>query len=397
VLDELRAVHWSLALALFAGGAALTAILLLLVIGGGGSGAIVKQRPSRYGIRIGAGGTAATGRRSSPRREAESPPAERLPRPTIPELVGQRFMVGLQGVGPTAALLSDVRKGEVGGVVLFPEGASPAATSAVVAKLQRAAVSGGNPRLLVATDQEGAVKRFEPAPPKPLSTLSPQGAFIEGERTGVFLKRYGINVDLAPVVDLGRPGSFIAEQGRTISPNPGRVTGIALQFVGGLESNVMPVAKHFPGLGGASTDTDEGESVVESGLRASLMPYEGLIGSHVPAIMLSTAIYTTVDESNGAAWSRRIVDGLLRHRLGFRGLTISDDLSSKGVAASLPVAQAFVESAEAGVDMLMVANPESFRDSHDAVLAAARAGRISGSNLISSYDRILTAKERYAR
>jgi beta-N-acetylhexosaminidase len=399
VLDELRAVHWSLALALFAGGAALTAILLLLVIGGGGSGATVKQRPSRYRVRIGAGGTAATGRRSSPRREAESPPAERLPRPTIPALVGQRFMVGLRGVGPTAALLSDVRKGEVGGLVLFPEGALPAATAAAVARLQRAARVGDNPPLLIATDQEGGpVRRFESGPPsKPLSALSPQAAFTEGERTAIFLHRCGVNVDLAPVVDLGLRGSFIAEQGRTISSDPNEVTAVALQFVHGLESNVMPVAKHFPGLGGASTNTDEGKSVVESGLRASLMPYEALIGSEVPAIMLSTAIYTTVDESNGAAWSRRIVAGLLRHRLGFRGLTISDDLSSKGVAASLPVAQAFVDSARAGVDVLMAADPDSFRDAHDAVLAAARAGRISGSNLISSYDRILTAKERYAR
>ncbi len=394
MLDDLRAVPWPTALALFAGGAAATAILLILVAGSGGGSAATLKRSVHPRIRT--GGEAAAVRRR-PKREAESPPTERV---SVARMVGQRFMVGLRGMEPSSVLLGDVRRGEIGGVVLFPEGASPAATGAAVARLEHAAAAGGEPPLLIATDQEGGqVKRFPGGPPKkPLSALSAETALREGQATGIFLRRCGIDVDLAPVVDLGLPGSFIAEQGRTISANPNTVTRIALAFAGGLgQVRTMPVAKHFPGLGGALTNTDEGRSVVESGLSSSLKPYAALIGSGIPAIMLSTAIYTKLDPSHGAAWSGKVVGGLLRHRLGFHGLAISDDLSSHGVADTLPIPEAVTESARAGVDMLMVAEPEWFRPAYRAVLRAAEEGRVSERNLVSSYERILRAKERFGR
>ncbi len=395
MLDELREVPWPAALALFLGGAAVTAILLILVIGSGSGSAATGKGHELRPLR--AGGEAGAVRRR-PKREDESPPVERRQLPSVARMVGQRFMVGLRGVAPTPALLGDARRGEIGGVVLFPEGASPSATGAAVAKLQHAAAAGGNPPLLIATDQEGAVKRFDGAPPKPLSKLSAQTALTEGQRTGFFLRRYGIDVDLAPVVDLGLPGSFIAEQGRTISAHPGAVTRVAAAFAGGLgQVRAMAVAKHFPGLGSASTNTDEGRSVVEAGLGSSLKPYKALIGRGIPAIMLSTAIYTRLDPSHGAAWSRKVVTGLLRHRLGFQGLAISDDLSSKGVEASLPIATAATESAEAGVDILMIVGPEWLHPAHDAVLRAAEEARISEQDLTASYERIVRAKQRFGR
>jgi beta-N-acetylhexosaminidase len=395
VLDELRTVPWPAAVALFLGGAASMAILLVLVIGSGSGSAATRNGHRPHRLRT--AGEASAARARPKAREAESPPAER---PSIARMAGQRFMVGLRGVEPSQALLADARRGAIGGAVLFPEGASPAAVKTAVAKLQQAAEAGDNPRLLIATDQEGGpVKRFQDAPPhKPLSSLSSYAALREGQMTGIFLRRYGINVDLAPVVDLGLPESFMTKERRTISSNPDEVTKIASAFDDGLEANAMPVAKHFPGLGGASTNTDEGRTVVEAGLASSLKPYKALIYGNVPAIMLSTAIYATLDPSHGAAWSRRIVGGLLRREMGFRGLAISDDLSSAGVADSLPsVGAAAIDSAKAGVDIVMIADPESFPSAYEALLSAAEKGRISEQNLTSSYDRILLAKERFAR
>lgn len=397
MLDELRSVPWPVAVALFLGGAAVAAIMLILVAGSGGSSAATQKRAPRH-ARIQIGGEAAAARRK-PQREAESPPSEPV---SVARMVGQRFMVGLRGVEPTATLRADVRRGEIGGVVLFPEGASPAATGAAVAGLQRAALAGGNPPLLIATDQEGGeVKRFPGGPPrKPLSELSEGAALREGEATGSYLREYGIDVDLAPVVDLGLSNSFVTKQHRTISANPNTVARIAGAFAGGLEqTGVMPVAKHFPGLGSASINTDEAKSVVTAGLRRSLEPYRFLIQRGIPiGIMLSTAIYTQLDDRNGAAWSPAVVGRLLRHELGFGGLAISDDLASAGVADSLPsVGEAVTDSAKAGVDVVMVVNPDSFRSAHDALLRAAEEGRISKSNLYSSYERILVAKKGLAR
>jgi beta-N-acetylhexosaminidase len=388
VLDELRSVPWQTALALFVGGAA-AAILLALVINSGGGSAVTVKAPQANGKAVGGkpGGNVVPAK-----REAESPPGEAL---SIPRMVGQRFMVGLREAAPSARLLQDARRGEIGGVLMFAENSTPAAVGAAAAKLQAAAAAGNNPPLLIAIDQEGGpVNRFRQGPPHtPLSSLSPDAALREGAATGSYLRRYGINVDLAPVVDLGLPGSFMTEEGRTISADPKEVTSVALGFVGGLEqANVMPVAKHFPGLGPASVNTDEGRSVVETGVGRSLQPYRALIGSQIPAIMISTAIYTKLDPSHDAAWSGKIVEGLLRRKLGFNGVVISDDLSTAGVAESLPIPAAVTAAAEAGVDVLMVGEPNSFRPAREAVLKAAEEGRISKQNLVSSYERILFAK-----
>jgi beta-N-acetylhexosaminidase len=389
VLDELRAVPWPVAVALFVGGAAVTVVLLILIIGGDDGSAHVSGHVIRLRPQLGREAAVAS---RPPRREAESPPRERV---SVARMVGQCIMVGLHGVEPTPALLADAHEGEIGGVVLFPEGASPTAAGAAVDALQRAALAGGNKPLLVATDQEGQIKRFAAGPPKPLSELSPDAALAEGQATGSYLREYGVNVDLAPVVDLGAEGSFMAAEQRTISADPRTVADVAAAFSLGMQqARVMPVAKHFPGLGGASTNTDEAKSVVTGDLDSSLVPYRELIADSVPAIMLSTAFYTKLDPKHGAAWSRRIVEGLLRRELGFRGLTISDDLSSAGVAASLPsVGEAATDSAEAGVDIVMIASPEDFPAAHEALMSAAEEGAISRRDLRSSYKRILAAKD----
>jgi beta-N-acetylhexosaminidase len=394
VLDELRSVPGRTALAFFAGGA-VVAILLALVIDSGGSAATPKTAKRGPNVVVVRSGHHRKSRRNQVplQTEAESPPREAV---SIPRLVGQRFIVGLREADPSAALLQDARRGEIGGVLIFAENSTPAAVGAAAARLQRAARAGNNPPLLIATDQEGGpVKRFPAGPPDAeLSSLSAAGALREGRATGSYLREYGIDTDFAPVVDLGLPGSFIAAQGRTISSDPRRVARVAGAFSSGLSQTVvMPVAKHFPGLGGAPVNSDEGRSVVEAGVGASLIPYEALISKGIPAIMISTAIYTKLDPSNGASWSRKIVGGLLRGKLGFRGLAISDDLSTAGVAASLSTPAAVVASAAAGVDMLMVGEPDSFRSAYEAVLKAAGEGRISPRNLSASYRRIRSAKE----
>jgi beta-N-acetylhexosaminidase len=370
-------------------------VLLLILVFGVDSKAEMRLRaaPTPDARRSGSG--AAAGLATVTRDPAAKGRTGAAAAPSLAALVGQRFMVGLRSPAPSSSLLADVRKGEIGGIVIFTEGSSPADVRSAVARLRAAAAAGRRPPLLVATDQEGGeVKRLPGPPDRPLSGLSPSSAQTEGARTGSYLREYGIDVDLAPVVDLGSPESFIAEQGRTISANPARVATVAQGFVAGLVSTrVMPVAKHFPGLGGAVVNTDEAKSVVGPPPAAALLPYRRLIAGGLPAVMLSTAYYPSLDPARAAAWSPRIVEGLLRDRLGFRGLAITDTLSSPGVEQSLPVPAATVAAAEAGADMLMIDEPESFRRAYEALLGAAESGRVPRRNLTASYRRILTAKK----
>jgi beta-N-acetylhexosaminidase len=391
VLEDLRGVRWHVALALVAGGA-LTALALALVLDSGGGSAA----PPRVTVSSRAAPAGAT--REAPsalKREAESPAGATV---SISRMVGQRFMVGLREPMPSPALLADARRGELGGIVVFTEEFGPTHVKSAINALQGAAKAGSNPPLLIAIDQEGGeVKRLPGPPDQPLSTLSPAAALREGSATGRYLRSYGVNVDLAPVVDLGLSTSFM--KSRTISAKPAKVAAVATEFAGGLEqTGVLPVAKHFPGLGSATHNTDEERSVVEAEVNQSLIPYRDLIARvHPTGVMVSTAIYTKLDPDNGAAWSRKIVSGVLRHRLGFEeGLVFSDALSSDGVAQTLPVTEAVTKAAAAGVDLILV-EAESFHPARDAVVRVAKEGQIPKQNLTSSYARILQAKEKFAR
>lgn len=320
----------------------------------------------------------------------------RLPPAALEKLVGQRFMVGLRGIVVQGALLEDARKGMIGGVVLFPEGAGEAEVARAAAELQAAARRGGNPPLLIATDQEGGpVKRFPQGPPlRRLSGMNPTQALAEGRRTGAYLRELRINTNLAPVVDLGLPNSFIARQGRTISADPHKVGEIGGAFATGQQQTLtLAVAKHFPGLGHASVNTDLQRTEVTAGVSRSLIPFRELIRTGVKGVMVSTAAYRTLDPAHGAAWSRKIVTGLLRRKLGFDGLVFSDDLSSMGVHEWMSTPAAAEAAAEAGVDVLLIGEPDSFRPAFRAVVRAAKEAGLKRQELEHSYRRIVAAKE----
>lgn len=372
------------ALALVLGGA-VSVVVALLIINSGSSRAGTESRTIRIQGRV-----------------VSVPPARRgsgdahLPAAALEKLVGQRFMVGLRGTAVQSALLEDARKGMIGGVLLFPEGAGGAEVSRATAELQAAARQGGNPPLLIATDQEGGpVKRFPQGPPlRGLSDTDVAQALTEGQRTGGYLRDMQINTNLAPVVDLGLPESFIAQEGRTISADPHKVGKIGGAFAAGLQQTLtLAVAKHFPGLGHATVNTDLHRTEVTAGVSRSLIPFRELIKTGVKGVMVSTAAYRSLDPAHGAAWSRKIVTGLLRRKLGFGGLVFSDDLSTDGVHEWMSTPAAAKAAAKAGVDILMIGEPNSFRPAFRAVVSAARKGALKPRQLSASYRRIAAAKE----
>ncbi len=234
----------------------------------------------------------------------------------------------------------------------------------------------------------------------PPEIKDPGAAEKEGLATGRYLRGLGINVNLAPVLDLGLTGSFVAQQGRTFSSNPGIVAALGNGFASGLiAGGVGATAKHFPGLGHATADTDTGRSVVKGQDQQDLVPFGQAIDNQ-PAnqflVMLSTAIYPNYDAHNPAAWSPKIVQGLLRHQLHFEGVAITDDLSSKGVQSMMSTPEAAVAAARAGADEILIGNPNEFRTSYDALLQAARQGQLSSGSLKAAHQRIQALKRKVA-
>jgi beta-N-acetylhexosaminidase len=318
---------------------------------------------------------------------------------TLEELVGQRLMVRMTG-SATPELVELARRGEIGGVILFPpRGAEPGALSGEVERLQRAASSGGNPPLLVAVDQEGGpIKRLPAGPPdRSPAQLGAAGdeaaARAEGVTTAEFLHPVGVNVDLAPVLDVPAPGSFVAD--RAFGTDPATVSRIGVAFAEGLAAGgVAATAKHFPGLGTATANTDLGPSVVESPrgeLRDAMAPFRAAVESGIGLVMLSNATYVELDPNAPAGVSGRVVREL-RDRLGFDGVVITDDLLAGAIAAVLSPPDAAVEAARAGADVLLFARATDPGEITRALVRVAREGKLDRAALEASYRRIAALK-----
>lgn len=325
--------------------------------------------------------------------------------PTYAQLVGQKLMVAMTGTTPSAALLDRIKLGQVGGVILFGTNITDAAhLAALTAKLRGAATAGGQPPLLIATDQEGgSVKRVPWAPPTltvpQMGTLgSASTATSQGRATATILGCAGINNDLAPVADVPvTTSSFMYQQGRTWSFSAATTTTLSDAFATGLEDGGgVPTMKHFPGLGYAAANTDSNVVTISastSALAPGLQPYEAAIGHGIPMIMLSNATYTAYDSANAAGWSHAISVGLLRTTLGFTGVSITDSLTGTAAARGVTPTSLAIRAAIAGTDMILLTGSEaSTSASYSSLVTAATNGTIPLATLEASYTRILALK-----
>jgi beta-N-acetylhexosaminidase len=327
--------------------------------------------------------------------------------PTVAQLIGQKLVVGMEGPTPSADLLGRIRRGEVGGVILFGSNiTTPTALVALTAELHAAAAAGGQPRLLIVIDQEGGtVKRIPWAPP----TLSAaqMGAIglasvaqAQGSATGTALHGLGIDVDFAPVADVpSSTASFMYRAGRTWSFSATKTKTLANAFALGLRStDDLATMKHFPGIGFATRNTDTYVVTItasRTALAPGLIPYHNAIANHIPLIMLSNATYPAYDAVNAAGWSRAIGTTLLRGTMGFTGVTITDSLDGTAAARGLSTRSLGIRAARAGTDMILLTGSEvSTRSVFATLLKNAQSGAIPLATLRASYARIIALKAR---
>jgi beta-N-acetylhexosaminidase len=343
---------------------------------------------------------------------ASRAPASSAPRhvtvegyPTLAQMIGQKLVVRMDGTEPSVDLIGRIRRGEIGGVILFGFNiTTPTELEALTAKLQSAAAAGGQRPLLIAVDQEGgSIKRIPWAPP----TLSPPEigrtgstavARGQGASTGSALLDLGVNVDLAPVADVpASTSSFMYKAGRTFSFDAATTASLADAFASGLESrDVLPAMKHFPGLGFATKNTDAYVVTItasKTALAPGLLPYRTAIGHDIPLIMLSNATYSAYDAANAAGWSHAIAETLLRDDLGFRFVTITDSLDGTAHARGVSTRSLAILAARAGTDMILLTGSEASTSSvYKTLLDTAADGWISKATLRASYDRIVALK-----
>jgi beta-N-acetylhexosaminidase len=315
-------------------------------------------------------------------------------------MLGQMIVARFSGPEPPPAFLARIRRGQIGGVILFADnlGGGSQPTRALTAALQRAASAGGNPALLIMTDQEGgSVRRLSWAPPELAASAMGSSAIArtEGEAAGRALHAAGINVDLAPVADVLRaPGSFLGT--RAFGSSPTTVAARACAFAGGLTaSGVGFTLKHFPGLGRASADTDTRPVTVDASaglLRADYRAYRECGAQPDAIVMVSSAAYPSLTGSAlPAVLSPEIYKQELPDAIGGEPITISDDLQTPGIADRLHPAR---QAIEAGLDLLMYAQTEAGSSSaYSQLLALAQARGISHARISEAYEAIQAFKQ----
>jgi beta-N-acetylhexosaminidase len=327
-------------------------------------------------------------------------------RPTLTQLVGQHLLVRMHSTTPSADFLGRVRRGEIGGVVLFQDNGTAAQLPRLIAKLQAAARAGGQLPLVIATDQEGGIVKRLPGPPTlaPGSMTSATVAHAQGLATGRYLHGLSINVDLAPVLDVPTsPSAFIAP--RAFAASPDLVAGRGVAFALGVDAaGVAATVKHFPGLGRVRESTDAAPARVTASATAlsrDLLPFKRAIAAHVPALMVGTASYPAYGDSLPAAFSPGVVTKLLRHTLHYGGVTLSDDLDTPAVSRRIPPTQAAVEAVRVGIDMVYIAGVSGTgadavgRQAYAALRRAAKDGTLPLATLQDSYARIAAFKKRF--
>jgi beta-N-acetylhexosaminidase len=321
---------------------------------------------------------------------------DRPARLTLRQSIGQHLVFAYAGLTPPKALERRIARGEAAGVILFSRNVRSAAqVRATVARLQRIERPPAvDAPLLVMADQEGATVRRIPGAPAQGASATPGAAAARrnGAAAARTLRAAGVNVDVAPVVDVARPGAALEDEGRTYGRDAKTVAQRAGAFADGLRAGgVEPVLKHFPGFGAASINTDDGAARVDlplSTLRAiDLKPYAEL---KPRAVMLSTAIYPRVDP-RPAAFSRRWVTRELRGRLGFGGVAVTDDLQAAAVAQFGTPSQLALFALGAGVDLPLFAQTyEAGAQAAAGLERAVRAGALERTALDAGTQRVLT-------
>lgn len=324
---------------------------------------------------------------------------------TLPasQLAGERIVVGFEGAAVPARLREMVRRGRIAGVVLFAANfPSRAAGRSLIASLQaiRRPPALRDP-LLVMVDQEGGlVKRVGGAPTASAREMGERGAAFsreQGRRTAANLRALGVNVDLAPVLDVARPGGTIAATKRGFGSTAARVSATAVPFAAALQAGgVAATGKHFPGLGAAPENTDF--AVQRIGLskrelrRVDEAPYRAFAAAGGAIAMLSTAIYPALSP-RPAAFAGAVATGELRTRLGFAGVSITDALETVAVRAFGGPAKAGLAAARAGTDLLLFPDLPPAERARRALVAKLRHGALDRAGFEASAQRVLDLRK----
>jgi len=319
--------------------------------------------------------------------------------------IGQLLIIGFDGTEMSPRLASLLTKIQPAGVILFARNITAAdRTHRLLRECQKCVAT----PLFTCIDLEGGqVDRFRnvlgptPSAAEVFATGDRKLFRKHGRIIGENCRALGFNLDCAPALDLALEASRKVMSSRSVSANPKEVITYAREFLRGLtEAGVLGCGKHFPGLGEANLDTHHELPSVEKSLKRlweqDLVPYRTL-RRELPMIMVSHAAFPAVTKDRTpASLSKKWIANILRKKIGYRGLIVSDDLEMGGVLAAAPIEQAAIGHIRAGGDLALICHQEEFiLRAHEAMTREAESDRHFRKRALESSRRVLASKRKH--
>jgi beta-N-acetylhexosaminidase len=356
---------------------------------------------------------------TSPTATPTSQPSA-TPGPSLRDKIGQMLLVGFRGltVEEASEIAADIRDRNLGGVLLFDTDQpthsavrnveSPAQLTALVAGLQALATT----PLVVAIDEEGGLvarldQRHGFPPTVSAATLGAENDVAvtraAGDQIAATLASVGVNLNLAPVVDLNvnPTNPIIGALGRSFSADPDIVTAQAEAFIEGHRAaGVWTTLKHFPGHGSSTGDTHLGVvDVTATWSAVELDPFRNIIRDALADAVLTAHVFNaTLDPDNPATLSQPTITGILREQLGWDGLVISDDMQMGAIRQAYGYPDAVRLAILAGVDVLTIAQQQVYEpgivaQTIDLIEGMVTDGSLTEARIDESYARIQALKQ----
>jgi len=321
--------------------------------------------------------------------------------------VGQLLIVGCNGTEMTARLTSLLTRLQPAGVILFARNIKSGEQTWRLLRDCRNCVS--RPLFTCIDLEGGSVDRFRdvlgPAPSaaEVFATADRKLFRTHGRMIGENCRAFGFNLDFAPVLDLAFEASRSVLSSRSVSENPRKVVTYAREFLAGLRAaNMFGCGKHFPGLGEGKLDSHHALPVIEKSMKRlwaeDLVPYRTL-RRQLPLAMISHAAYPRVThDRTPASLSKVWITDILRKRIGFRNLIVSDDLEMGGVLAAAPVGEAAVQHIRAGGDLCLVCHREDYiTEAYEALVSTTERDAKFARQVEEAAARVLAFKKKWRR
>lgn len=333
---------------------------------------------------------------------------QRIESMSIDEKIGQMIFAGVSGKELNAETKQLVKNYKFGGIIFNGKNfSSPSQTVAYVNGL-KAVNSNNKLPLFFGIDQEGG--RISKLPGDLIEIPSNMEigkindsafSFEIGSVLGKLVNAYGFNINFAPVLDVNSNPKNPVIGDRSFGNNPSIVSELGVQTMKGIQSEkVIPTIKHFPGHGDTSVDSHLELPIVNKSLpeleKLELIPFYRAIDEGAEMVMIAHILLPKVDQELPSSLSKEIITGILRNKIGFDGVIITDDMTMKAITENFDIGNAAVMSVQAGSDMIMVAHDyDNIMKVFSALKKAVEQGEISEERINESVTRILTLKKKY--